>query len=306
MDVISEATFFDMSLIREKEVIVDLSDVGRDFECKFEIKAFAHPPDTDDLFKNDFFGPILTLSNRFKEPKMFLEKLEGCDWIEQTALIDDTYGEFTTFLSQPNWLGYKLQWHLVQDAFGIGCYRIRKEFKDLFDNVSVSFSFRYNLKLYSEGFADRTVKFTYTQDGGKIGDIFDDERVIDFKDIIWDSEMRLEGFFGFETGENDREFVRYETGAETPSLDKHIEKLICVIRPIPYYMHRILKINILQSWNLAISDYNLINVSKDRIYDHKFIKPLGGYEPVWSRNNSYAPLELEFEPHFQNFERTRC
>jgi len=301
----SEATFIDITLLREKEIVLDLSDVSRDFECEFVVKALVFPSDITDLYKNDFAGILMPLSNRFKEPQMFIEKLIGCDWVEQDELTDDTYGEYKTFTAQPTWLYYKLQWRLVHAAFGIGCYRIRQDFKDIVDDTEfVSFSFRYDVRLFNEDFADRTIKFTYTQNGGKIGDIFDDEKILDFKTIVIEREIRLNGFFGFESGDSEREAVRYETGEEVESVDKHIERFICPVKSIPYFMHRMLKIDILQSWDLQISDYNKTNVF--RFYDHKKIKPLGGYEPTWSRNNSYAPIQLEFESRFQNFERKTC
>lgn len=302
----SERTFADFTLLREPVIALDLSDIGKDHECPFIMKAFAYPTDTSDQYRNDIYGAIMTLSNRFKEPKMYLEKLVDCAWSELIELTDNTYGTYTTFTSQTNWLGYKLQWHLVNSIHGTGCYRIRMEYKDLFNNPFISYSFRYDLNVYTDELADGTVKFNYVQNGGKIGDICDYERVIDFKDIIWENEYRLEGFYGFETGTNNREFVKYETGAIVPAKDEHIENIPCEIHPIPYWLTRILKINVLQSWELYISDYNSTQPD-GAIYNKMRIKPIGDFDPTWTKNTSFAPLRtLEFEPYYQNFERKYC
>lgn len=42
------------------------------------------------------------------------------------------------------------------------------------------------------------------------------------------------------------------------------------------------------------------------VYNMKRLKLIGGFEPIWSKNSSFAPVQLEFESYFQNFERERC
>jgi len=300
----SECTRERFVLLREEQVVMDLSNIGRDFECEYKIPVFADQADVANTYNNDFFAPLLTLTNATEDPKFFLEKQDDCEWNVLTELTDDTFGLYATFPSQPNWLGYKLEWHLVQAVHGNGCYRIRATYNDLISgDPFVQISYRFQLRNFNLDVADKTVKLTYTQRGGKIGDKFDDELRIDFKNIIWEREFRTPGFFGFETSEYVREFVRYQNGAENWSKDEQIESIICVLRNMPYELHRATKIDAFQSGELFMSDYNKGNQTK---YDHKRVNPKGGYEPDWGQYNSYTSVGVAFNPHFNNLDRTRC
>ncbi len=302
MAITSESTFADFELLREPQVVVDNSSIGKANECSFSIPAFAYPTDTTDTYRNDFAAPLLALSNRFENPNFFLDKKQpDCSFLQVAQLNDSTLGELTSFSN--GWLGYKLEWHLVESNHGVGCYRIRGEYDELGNpNVLQEISYQYDLKVFTDGLADKTIKFTYDITGGKVGSTTDDKAVLDYGTIIWCREFRVRGFFGFETSEINQEFVKYKNGSQNWTASDQIEQFLCYINSIPYSLHREIKINALQADNIFISDYNIDNQA---VYDHKQVITNSNYEPIWARAATYAPVSLSFIPFFQNFERKR-
>lgn len=306
MPIISESFFEDFELLKSKEVVLDLSMIGRSNECEFKLPVFAYTTDTSDTYRNDFTAPLLMLSNRYSSPELYLEELQGdCTWLELAQLNDNTYGTYYPIASKPYWIGYKLEWHEVFTLHGAGCYRIRAEYTDTINaTINVEYSYQYDLKEFTEGFADKTIKFTYQINGGIIGNPNDDSSVIDYETVIWEREVRLPySFTGFETSEYTREYVKYKTGAQVWTKDDQVESIVCQIGKIPYSLHRELKITALQSDALFVSDYNRGNQVN---YDHKRVIPASGYEPKWAKYATYAPVELVLQPFFQNLERKRC
>lgn len=307
MAIISECTFTDFELLKVKEVVIDNSSIGLANECSFELPVFAYPSDTTDTYRNDFSSSLLTLSNRYSTPKFYLEEETSCDnWTEISELTDSTYGLYYSEASlNPYWRGFKIQWYKVYNLEGVGCYRIRQEYIDVTDSsTKINYSYKYNLKLYSDNLADKTSKMTYTINGGKIGSTQDDEVVVDYGSVIWERELRLpNSFFGFESSEYTREATRYKNGGQTPIEDSQVETLQFNAKRLPYSLHREIKITALQSGELYLSDYNLGNVAT---YDHKRVQPSSEYAPNWGTYRSYASVSLTFEPYFQNLRRKRC
>jgi len=311
MTIISECTFANFDLIKSKDVVTDNSSIGKANECKFTLPVFAYPTDIADTWRNDFTSSLLSLSNRYSAPKIFLEKESSCDnWTEITQLTDDTYGTYFPIASIDGWIGYKVQWHLVNSINGLGCYRLRQEYTDLTDSsTKISYSYKYNLRLFSEVIADKTTKITYTVNGGLLGDPKDDKNKINYQGITWEREVRLpQSFFGFESSEFAREFTRYLDGGQVHILDDQVETILFNARRLPYSLHRELKTIALQSDIILMSDYNLDNPSTIAgvPYDHKRVNCSSSYEPTWNTNNTYAGVNLTFEPYYQNLRRKRC
>jgi hypothetical protein len=308
MPIISESTFQKFTLLKSKEVVIDYSCIGNPNECVFEMPSFAYPSDITDSYKNDFTSSLLALSNRYKNPEFYLEVLIDCNWVEVSQLNDSTYGTYySTFSSNPNWAGFVVQWYKVYNVEGEGIYRIRQEYTDILDPIiKVNYSYRYNLKLYNANFADETTKINYTINGGKIGSTLNDEEVVDYKDIIWNREVRLpRSFFGFESSEYSREFTRYKNGGQEWVQDEQTETILYNCKRLPYSLHRELKITAMQSGELYVSDYNFSNPKLDG-YNMKRVIPSSGYEPTWTTYTTFAPIQLTFEPYFKNLRRKRC
>jgi hypothetical protein len=307
MAIISECTTELFTLLKSKEVVIDNSTI-EDKNCRFELPVFAYTSDTTDTYKNDFTSSLLALSNRYNTPELYLEKEDSCDsWTEIAQLTDSTYGEYFTFTAQPNWIGYRIDWHLVYTLEGVGCYRIRQEYTDITDSsTKVNYSFKYNLNLYTDGLADKTTKIKYIIRGGIIGSTQDDSETIDYKNIIWEREIRLPlSYFGNESSEFTREYVRYKNGAQVWTQDDQVETIQYNARRVPYTLHRELKITAMQSDEIYISDYNESNPNESK-YDAKRVIPTSDYSPVWGSYTPYAPISLTFSPYYKNLERKRC
>lgn len=307
MAITSECTFQDFELLKDKEVVIDNSSIGLASECTFEVPQFAYPSDTTDTYRNDFASILLPLSNRYSTPEFYLEVETSCDnWTEVSELTDSTYGVYYSESElNPNWRGFKVEWYKVYNSEGAACFRIRQEYTDVVDGViKINYSYKYNLKLYSDNLADNTTKMTYTINGGKIGSTLDDKTVVDYKTVIWNRELRLpSSFFGFESSEYTRETTRYKNGGQTPIEDSQVETLQYNAKRLPYSLHREIKITALQCGELYLSDYNLGNVTT---YNMKRVQPSSEYAPLWGTYRSYAPVSLTFEPYFQNLRRKKC
>lgn len=307
MAIISECTKQTFTLLKSKEVIRDLSSI-EDSLCRFELPVFAYPSDTTDTYRNDFTTSLLALSNRYNTPELYLEVETSCDtWTEVSQLTDNTYGEYFTFTNQPTWIGYRIDWYLVYNLEGVGCYRIRQEYTDITDaTTKVEYSYKYNLKLYTDGLADKTTKIKYVVRGGLLGSLLDDETVIDYKNIVWNREIRLPySYFGNESSEFTREFVRYKNGAQVWTENSQVETIQFNARKVPYPLHRELKGIMMLCDEIYISDYNESNPNQSK-YNAKRVVPTSNYEPTWGSYTPYAPVSLTFKPYYENLLRKRC
>jgi hypothetical protein len=306
MAIISECTFEDFELLKSKEIVRDLSSI-EDSTCKFELPVFSYTADTTDEYRNDFTSFLLPLSNRYSAPKFFLEKEDCSTWTEVAQLTDSTYGEYFTWTSQPTWIGTKIDWHLVYTAEGEACYRVRMEYTDTIEaSTKTEYSYKYNLMDYTDIRADKTTKIKYIINGGIIGSTQDDAETIDYKDIIWQREIRLPlSYFGNESSEYTREYTRYKNGAQVWTQDEQIETIGFNARKVPYPLHRELKITALQADEIYLSDYNESNPNTNK-YDAKRVVATSDYTPTWGSYTPYAPVALTFKPYFENLRRKRC
>jgi hypothetical protein len=307
MSIISECTYQKFTRLEDVEVIKDLSSIGTANECEFQLPVFAYTTDVTDTYRNDFTSTLVQINNRYKDPKIYLEVQNGCTWDEVAQLNDSTYGTYySTFASKPLWIGYKIDWYLVYNLEGLGCYRIRQEYTDIIENtVKIEYGYKYNLRLWNENLADKTTKLTYKVSGGKIGDTANDERMIDYKDVVWEKEIRLpSSFFGFESSEYTVESTRYKNGASTQTTNEQKQNISFHVKSLPYSLHSEIRTTALQCGDLRISDYNLSNPFK--FYDHKRVVINSDYTPTWTTYNTYSPVQLEFNPYFENLRRKLC
>jgi len=308
MAIISESSYQDFELLFDSDVVRDLSDIGNANECEFELPVFAYPTDTTNKYRNDFSSFLLPLTNRYNTPEFYLEVETSCDnWTEVAQLTDSTFGIFYTFATRTKWGGFRVEWHKVYSSEGVGCYRIRQEFTDIVDaTVKIAYSYKYNLKLWNENLADKTTKIKSVINGGKTGYEENDKRVLNYKSEIWEREVRLpNSFFGFESSEFTKEYTRYSNGGQVHILDDQKETILFNAKRLPYFLHRDLKINYLQADEIYLSDYNLGNPKPNR-YNNKRVIVNSAYEPKWNLYNSYASIELQFNPYYENLRRKQC
>jgi len=303
----SESSFKDFELLQGDELPPDLSCIGTANECVFELPAFAYPSDITDTWRNDFAAPLVTINNKYKDAEIYLEVLTGCTWSEVAELdSSNTYGTYFGAWTDFDWVGYKLDWYLVYNLEGVGIYRIRQDITNIQTlTVSSSYGYRYNLKLWNENLADRTTKLTYKVNGGKMPNVLKPKRMIDYKGITWEREIRLpDSFFGFESSEYTIESTRYKNGGQQQTKNEQIQTIKYHCKKLPYSLHNMLRSDALQCGELYISDYNLGNPKK--YYDHFRVKLSSDYSPTWTTYNSYSPVQLEFNGYYENLRRKLC
>jgi hypothetical protein len=303
----NECAFEDFNLLVSEELPPDNSCIGGVNECVFELPVFAYPSDTGDTYRNDFSAPLVFVTNKYKDPKLYLEVLVGCTWTEVAELTDGmtTYGTSYSFVGS-DWVGFKLDWYLVYNNEGVGIYRIRQEITNIQTlAVEISYGYRFNLRLWNENLADKTTKLTYTVNGGKMPNVLNDKQVLRYNDIVWEREIRLpSSFFGFESSEYTIESTRYKNGGQQQTKNEQIQTIKYNAKKLPYSLHNEIRSTALQCGELYISDYNLGNPKK--YYDHFRVKLASDYSPTWGTYNTYAPVQLEFNPYYENLRRKLC
>lgn len=308
----------DFGILRDTVVVEDLSSIGQDSECKFNILQFAYPTDTADKYRNDFHAPLYTLSNNQINAAIYLEKKNEttCEWAELAQLNDTTYGyvfgsasdpNYTFNLNKTEWIGYHIDWYLVYNDVngGAGCYRIRLEYDSLSTgNSEIKYSYTFVLKLWDENQADQTVRFSYLIDGGTIGDKSNDSIILDYETVKWERQLRIDGVFGYaDPQEYETEFNRYTSGAQVKIKDMSTERYPCELNGLPYSIHQEIKKTLLLADRIIVDDYNLNNITT---YVDKWVIRDSNYEPAYDRWVSYHPVQIQFAQYYQNNNKRRC
>lgn len=304
----------DFKILHPIIIIKDLSSIGKEHECDFQVKVFAHLADTTDIYKNDFTAPLISLNNSQPNAKLFLEKQGACDFTQIAQLNDDTYGyEFGTVDdpdiqfngNRPDWIGYHIDWHNVLTIDGAGCYRIRLEFDDFITGAtSIEFSYTYDLKPYSDDLADGTSRYTYGIFGGVRGSQFKDDEIIDYGTVKWTRQIRVEGVFGYSDGQSyTSEYLREQSGAQKWLQDSSIETYQADLKGLPSSLHQEFKKVVLHADSIIVDDYNEFNINE---YVNKRILRDSDYEPDYDRFVSYSSVILQFTQYHQNIRNKRC
>jgi hypothetical protein len=305
--IIKESTFQDFELLTEKVVVLDLSAIGKAYECSFPMLAFAYPSDTSDTYKNDFIAPLFPLTNSQINPHLYLEKKnEDCTWTEIQELTDTTYGDpKAIYNTNTNWIGTHIDAWKVYNTNGSGCYRIRLEYDNIVaGDTEIVYSYRYEVKLWNENLADETTRMTYTVEGGKLGDEFKDDTVINYNTSIWTRQIRVDGIFGYKPSMSyETEYTRYKNGAQVYTDNNGVEKYPYLLKGLPFSLHMEVSKTVMLSDKIIIDDYNIENVNQ---WQNKQVTRTSGYEPNYDKYVSFSSVELEFSQYFENNRRKRC
>lgn len=277
-------------------------------DCCFRLPVLAQLGVNDDRFKNDISAPIWWFNEGFTTASMELEKLVGSAWVVQDSLTNDDYGTIQAFGVEVNDLGenimgYSLDWNLVLNAFGAGCYRIKVTATDIFAADSNRFSFEFELKVYTEFRGNRTVRFDAVN-RGIFGNLEDDTKINDLGSLSWADQVRLpKSKFGFAKSELTKEFNRYQDGTETWIESSQLEKYLLEGDFWPEEIHKYLQFYIFNSDQLLVTDYNKNNANK---FIEKPISVIGNYEPIYPTNGTlYYRADVEFQQGWSNHRKKR-
>lgn len=282
-------------------------------DCCFSLPVLAKLTGGD-RFTNDQSSVIYFYDQGITTASLNLQKWNGSNWVQVAALVDDTYGTNYPFGFAENQegeklLGYLIDWQKVLNEEGEGSYRIQTEETPIVGSTVNRYSFDWCLQTYTNLRADKTVRFDWFNTG-VIGDLNDDKKVRDFGKLAngnsykWFNSLRMpDALFGNNTSSFEREFVRYQSGAETWIKDEQVESYQLITGYYPEYLHKFIKVDLIQSDELFVTNYFSNANSQHR---ERAVVPSSDYAPNWSYNSKFASVEVTFEQKYQNQFHKRC
>lgn len=273
--------------------------------CIFELPALAEYEPTDDHF-NDIHAPIWFFDDLFSDVKIYLQK-KSIEWVDLVELTDNTYGTFYPYGFFVNKfgnsaIGYLIEWTKVLNENGPGSYRIRVSGEKSIGTFDGLTSFEFSLKSYTADRADKTVRVQWNR-SGVLGNRLKDSDVDDYGQLNWLNQLRVpNSMFGFDISDFTEEYVRYPNGENEWIGDSQIEELKWDIYLLPNYIHRFIKVDIMQSGKVMFTDYNKLAPTQtiDRI-----CVPTSGYKPEWIVGVITANVSTTWKPYYENLTHKR-
>jgi hypothetical protein len=249
------------------------------------------------VLNNDFNSFLYELPLNTDSLLLTLQKWNGMAWIDQTTLIDNTYGEHfaTGFYSQRDtFTGFRIDWDTILAAFGTGVYKI-KNTGNFFGNAYLSYSEMFCLKVYSVNTANDTVRFEWA-----LNNIFQlsNSKKLDVSEMDFKQSMRVTGIFNEIDSDEDKVEIEYQNRQVDVVRDELIRKFTFTSGRLPQWLHvRLRDIAFLSNTepilnngitnykldsNLRVTDYNK---NQEVDFERFNIVRDGGY-PIASEVNS--------------------
>lgn len=284
---------------------VNLDLIPKKLECCFELPALAEISFTS-KYKNDKHSVIWFFGELFPSAKIYIQKKVNGVYVDE-ELTNDDYGTFKPFgfyvdKFNQKAIGYQIDWAKVLTEKGEGVYRFKSVATPSIGDEVVYYSFEFRLQIYMDHRANNTVRAEWYR-SGILGSKEDDKRIDDFGGLNYFNQIRLpKSIFGLETSTFERSFVKYQNGSEVWTGDSQVEELTWQIRMMPEPVHRFLRIDMMQSGRVIITDYNSINPTKH--IDTEVI-PSSEYAPEWKQGVMRAPVTLKFNKYYQNLDHLR-
>ncbi len=272
----------------------------------FSLKALADISSSDE-FKNDKAGILFWFDPIISSATMELLKWNGSEYEHEDDLNNDDYGTFYDYgffinNSGEKFIGYQIEWRKVLTEFGEGSYKIRCSVVSSLAGNSDYDSQEYCLKQYSTFRAEGTVRTEYYM-SGIYGFIDNDEKIKDFGSLNWYNSFRLPGFFGFPTTPFKTEYVAYNNGQRLFVEDDQEPEYILKLKPVSYFIHETMRIDILMADKILITDYNSKNPGS---FIKKSVQKAGEYSPTWNKLKSkLAGVEIKLRQEFNNLKKFR-
>jgi hypothetical protein len=123
--------------------------------------------------------------------------------------------------------------------------------------------------------------------------------------INWYDSIRFYGFFGYETAEYARDYIKYATGEIKKIRDEAIKSFSMKSSQMPSWFHERFYAYALMADQLYVSDYNLNNAN----YNYKFfyIMADSSYAPKYTNYSRYNKVnDIKFKEGVQYVFRDRC
>jgi hypothetical protein len=159
-------------------------------QCQYIEKVFASQSPNNEWYKND--------KNEFLFRRFVTTDTVDIELYKDEVKIEDlntnTFGTFYNGFPSGNteqqlYVGFLLDWELVQATYGNGFYQVKAQL-NIIGVASTYESRTFNLLQYSDIDANKTVRIESYQDGNIFGSSFD------FTGLNWYQSLRLPGTFG--------------------------------------------------------------------------------------------------------------
>jgi len=188
------------------------------------------------VLNNDFNSFLYELPLNTDSILLTLQKWNGLAWVDQTTLINNTYGEHfaTGFYSERDtFTGFRLDWDTILSAFGTGIYKI-KNTGNFFGNAYLSYSEMFCLKVYSVNTANDTVRFEWA-----LNNIFQlsNSKKLDVAEMDFKQSMRVTGIFNEIDSDEDKVEIEYQNRQVDVVRDELIRKFTFTSGRLPQWLH---------------------------------------------------------------------
>ncbi len=201
--------------------IIHTPDVCGNIRCPFTLEVFAdtdNPTLDSNNDKSDFY---FNGNSAIASIGIVLEKLVNGIWTNSITFTNSTYGQFFAFGKHPDfsgndfiddfgkkYTGLFLNWLTVRQNKGLGTYRIKIIYTDIFSAVTtLYYQSEFNLRAYSCNSIDGTVRIQSFNQG--LRGILDNNTLqIDYS-TGWHSQIRLRGLFLYRGSAYNKEYNQY-------------------------------------------------------------------------------------------------
>jgi len=302
----------------EVNQVLDLPEFNT-IECCFKLTVLADTNGTDNN-KNDKSSAFFQKGIAVVSSALFLEKEINGSWAEVATLDDNTLGTlhdygFWAVPDQFSSIGFIIDWTLLMQSvdpnLGEGLYRIRCDHTTLTATIVSEYDCERNLLLYTPERAEETIRFEYYLNGLH-GNDYDRTTQVNYGDKIsgneqgWFNQIRIGGFFGFETRDQEETFRQFKnkskqqlTNTQTPKFTAFID--VKYLNMDAHY--KLMKMY--QSSFAYVTDYNQ-GYNPEVFIDFAIILK-GGYEPEYFRGNKNSKVILEgIEQKFNTYQWKPC
>lgn len=216
--------------------------------CDFEQKVFSLAGGEDYQNDKSSFITAKSISTDTITYKLFR------DGLEVATITDDSLGKYySTFASNPLYVGFVADWQLIEDAHGVGLYQVKTERVILGVSDTLE-SHKFRLRLYNDQLADNTIKIQAVHNGNLLSGI----NYIDLLPDGWIEEYRISGRFVSKNAVSETDIYRSNNNIVKQIQGRENAEYILELDPLPIEVwERIIFIDVMATEHFYVTDYNV-------------------------------------------------
>lgn len=285
--------------IPENPTLSYLDSISR--RCCFKLPVVADEASSDD-YKNDSTSFFFGYSDIVNDADLHL--FNGDDE-DLGSLFGSGYGtEYAYGFHEDGgktYIGYLINWKNVLDDIGEGKYYVKCIADLITGGTYEETSFTYCLYQFAAYRVEWTVRIDFYHNG-LIGNRDIDTDFVSYKDLNWFNSIRIPNAIILdETSEYEIEEVQYTNGQYEDARNEQTVLYRIEVASVPNWLHRYLKIDVLQSDNMYVTDYSTNNPLKPFV--NKNLKMRGNYTPNWIEMAQQSSVNVQLTPKFNNLRK---